>query len=102
MNDTEQIPSTVDMIDVVKKPKLSSSCHVCGTDGAQSHYGGVCCVSCKMFFRRNSQFNLVGGFGFLVKLYVFNFHFRMLINVYLMRGVTSRLTVDEHVVTVGY
>ena len=34
-------------------------CEVCGTQGAQTHYGGMCCVSCKMFFRRNSQFNLV-------------------------------------------
>lgn len=36
-------------------------CQVCGSEGAQTHYGGQCCVSCKMFFRRNSQFNLVSS-----------------------------------------
>lgn len=36
-----------------------SLCRVCGIDNAQVHYGALCCVSCKMFFRRNAQLNLV-------------------------------------------
>ncbi|CAF3459227.1 unnamed protein product [Rotaria socialis] len=35
-----------------------SLCHVCGIENAQVHYGAMCCVSCKMFFRRNAQLNL--------------------------------------------
>lgn len=59
MNYTEQILSSVEMNEYNKKSKLSSPCRVCGIEGAQIHYGGVCCVSCKMFFRRNAQFDLV-------------------------------------------
>jgi hypothetical protein len=59
MEDDEEISSTVDMIDLVKQRKMLSVCEVCGSEGAQIHYGGLCCVSCKMFFRRNAQFNLV-------------------------------------------
>lgn len=43
----------------IKPTKPVIICEVCGTERAQTHYGGICCVSCKMFFRRNSQFNLV-------------------------------------------
>ena len=36
------------------KPK--SNCHVCGDRAvAHMHYGGVCCYSCKAFFRRATQ-----------------------------------------------
>jgi hypothetical protein len=55
----EQISPTVDMIDLVNQRKLDSLCKVCGSDGAQIHYGELCCVSCKMFFRRNAHYNLV-------------------------------------------
>jgi hypothetical protein len=59
MDCDEQIPSTNSMNDLEINPNPTSVCKVCGIEGAQMHYGGVCCVSCKMFFRRNSQFNLV-------------------------------------------
>ena len=59
MNYTERILSNVEMSEHNKKSKLSSSCRVCAIEGAQIHYGGICCVSCKMFFRRNAQFDLV-------------------------------------------
>jgi len=45
-------------VDIIQKQKLLSLCKVCGIDGAQIHYGGLCCVSCKMFFRRNAHFDL--------------------------------------------
>ncbi len=59
MDYDEQIPSTNPMNNLEIKIKPISVCEVCGIEGAQMHYGGVCCVSCKMFFRRNAQFNLV-------------------------------------------
>lgn len=59
MDCDEQIPSTNSMNDLEINPNPTSVCKVCGIEGAQMHYGGICCVSCKMFFRRNSQFNLV-------------------------------------------
>ncbi|UJR34164.1 hypothetical protein I4U23_021572 [Adineta vaga] len=33
-------------------------CQVCHKSGAQRHFGGICCAPCKMFFRRNVQYNL--------------------------------------------
>ncbi|CAF3494171.1 unnamed protein product [Rotaria sp. Silwood1] len=42
----------------MKNLKSCSSCKVCGIDNAQLHYGTLCCVSCKMFFRRNAHFDL--------------------------------------------
>jgi hypothetical protein len=63
MDYNEQISIEVDRNEFVKKPKLDSICNVCGIEGAQIHYGGICCVSCKMFFRRNSEFNLVSEFN---------------------------------------
>jgi hypothetical protein len=47
---------------LIKKPKVYSLCKVCGIEGALSHFGGLCCVSCKMFFRRNAHYNLVRKF----------------------------------------
>ncbi|CAF0895849.1 unnamed protein product [Adineta steineri] len=58
MDYNDESSSTTDIIQIVKKPKISSLCKVCGTEGAQIHYGALCCVSCKMFFRRNIQFDL--------------------------------------------
>lgn len=46
------------MDDKLDEMKVNVICHVCGTRGAQTHYGGICCVSCKMFFRRNAQYDL--------------------------------------------
>ncbi|CAM2706637.1 unnamed protein product [Rotaria socialis] len=43
---------------LIRKDNSSSHCQVCETNGAQYHYGGLCCVSCKMFFRRNAKFDL--------------------------------------------
>jgi hypothetical protein len=59
MDCDEQILITNPMISRETKVKSTSVCGVCGIEGAQMHYGGICCVSCKMFFRRNAQFNLV-------------------------------------------
>ncbi|UJR32773.1 hypothetical protein I4U23_020233 [Adineta vaga] len=33
-------------------------CTVCGTQKAIMHYGALCCESCKIFFRRNAQYDL--------------------------------------------
>lgn len=43
----------------IRRSRSDVLCNVCGIPGAQVHYGGICCVSCKMFFRRNSHFDLV-------------------------------------------
>ena len=40
----------------MKGQKPKSNCHVCGDRAvAHMHYGGVCCYSCKAFFRRATQ-----------------------------------------------
>ena len=47
--DSEQAPTEED-----KRPV--SDCHVCGDKAiAHLHYGGICCYSCKAFFRRAVQ-----------------------------------------------
>ena len=51
--------NNIGAIEKMDETKSNAICHVCGTTGAQTHYGGICCVSCKMFFRRNAQFDLV-------------------------------------------
>ncbi|CAF2570332.1 unnamed protein product [Rotaria sp. Silwood2] len=58
MHNNEQILFISDQTDPIKRNKLFSQCKVCETDGAQVHYGGLCCISCKMFFRRNASFDL--------------------------------------------
>lgn len=59
MENNGEISSTFDTTDLIEKLESSLRCAVCGIHGAQYHYGGLCCVSCKMFFRRNSHFDLV-------------------------------------------
>ncbi|CAF3898774.1 unnamed protein product [Rotaria sordida] len=58
MDYDKQILSTSDQTDSNRTNKLYLQCKVCESDGAQIHYGGLCCVSCKMFFRRNANFDL--------------------------------------------
>jgi hypothetical protein len=47
------------MIDINKDVEPAHLCTVCGNKGAQMYYGAECCPPCKMFFRRNFQFDLV-------------------------------------------
>jgi hypothetical protein len=47
------------MIDTSTDVNSSHLCKVCGNPGAQMNYGAECCPPCKMFFRRNFQFDLV-------------------------------------------
>lgn len=79
----------LDDINLDSKGKSSGQCQVCGIDGAQYHYGGLCCVSCKMFFRRNSKFDLVSKILFYLKLINLNL-FRILMTVYLKKNATSQ------------
>lgn len=62
MNCDDQVSSTIPPLELIKKTHSSSICKVCGEEDAQIHYGALCCISCKIFFRRNSQFNLVSYF----------------------------------------
>ena len=64
MDYDEKIPTAVHMSEPVAKAKVYSLCNVCGIEGAQVHYGGMCCVSCKMFFRRNAHYDLVSEFDY--------------------------------------
>ncbi|CAF0772471.1 unnamed protein product [Rotaria sordida] len=57
MNCDNQLSFT-SSLNTKKNLKSCSLCKVCGIDNAQLHYGTLCCVSCKMFFRRNAQINL--------------------------------------------
>jgi hypothetical protein len=59
MDCNKQITTRVDIDESVVRSKAYLLCKVCGIEGAQIHYGGICCVSCKMFFRRNAHYDLV-------------------------------------------
>jgi len=74
------------MIDTSKDVNSSHLCKVCGNPGAQMNYGAECCPPCKMFFRRNFQFDLVNEL-LLVILKIIVFGFSILISVYLMDSV---------------
>lgn len=43
-----------DKADAASVPKI---CAVCGDQAKNTHFGGVCCDSCKAFFRRSVQSN---------------------------------------------
>ncbi|CAF2059324.1 unnamed protein product [Rotaria magnacalcarata] len=58
MDYDEPISLIIDEAGFILKESLWSHCQVCEVNGAQYHYGGLCCVSCKMFFRRNAKFDL--------------------------------------------
>lgn len=51
--------TTNDTHDVVKTDKCNRLCNVCGSDDGNMHFGVLCCSSCKIFFRRNAQFDVV-------------------------------------------
>ncbi len=46
-------------MDTAKYVKSSDLCKVCGSTDAHMYLGVHCCASCKMFFRRNTDFDLV-------------------------------------------
>lgn len=68
MDDSEPISSLINRTQLIDKPKSTLKCHVCEIEGAQYHYGGLCCVSCKMFFRRNANFDLVSDIMIIIIL----------------------------------
>ncbi|CAF2087338.1 unnamed protein product [Rotaria magnacalcarata] len=58
MNCDNQSSKKHEPLNKMNNPTSVALCHVCGIEHAQVHYGAMCCVSCKMFFRRNAQLNL--------------------------------------------
>jgi hypothetical protein len=56
--------SSTHVVRSCKKMKFSLECRVCGDKSAKIHYGGLCCPSCKIFFRRNARSNLVSRLMF--------------------------------------
>jgi hypothetical protein len=60
MDCNETVLSTSIILDSIDPTNSLPICSVCGTKNVHLHYGALCCVSCKMFFRRNTQFDLVG------------------------------------------
>ncbi len=59
MNDDDQVSSTSPTFESIDKFQSYSICKVCGDKNAQIHYDALSCTACKMFFRQNSQFDLV-------------------------------------------
>ncbi len=60
-------------MDSDKNDKPSHACKVCGSDVSLMYLGVQCCSSCKMFFRRNAEFNSVSSFYFIDVKYYFYF-----------------------------
>ncbi|CAF4488423.1 unnamed protein product, partial [Rotaria sp. Silwood2] len=58
MDCNKQKSLTTNSLKSKRNLKSCSLCKVCDIDNAQLHYGALCCVSCKMFFRRNAHFDL--------------------------------------------
>lgn len=46
-------------IDKISMMKSTEICQICGDENAKSAYGVVSCASCKIFFRRNAQIQIV-------------------------------------------
>jgi len=56
-------------IDAGKDVPSSHVCKVCGCNDAHMYLGIQCCASCKMFFHRNADFDLVNYRFIYVKDY---------------------------------
>jgi len=90
MDCDDQVLSTTVTFELVKQFQSFSLCQVCGTEKAQTHYGALCCASCKMFFRRNAKFDLVRKYTDFLSValekkhfvFFFKYFYRIIINVY--------------------
>lgn len=57
--DTDESEMSSIPIDTVKDDTASNVCKVCGINTVFMYLGVKCCAPCKMFFRRNANFDLV-------------------------------------------
>jgi hypothetical protein len=84
MDSDENVLPIDPKFDLDTDAKSYHKCKVCGNKGAQMYYGAECCAPCKMFFRRNSRFDLVRKSIFINLIIALC---RVFINVYLMENV---------------
>jgi hypothetical protein len=59
MESENSIATSVINVLTVKEKNISGACKVCGEENAHTAFGTLSCSSCKVFFRRNAQFDLV-------------------------------------------
>jgi hypothetical protein len=54
------IASFTHTVNVVRPTtKTSSGCKICGAPARYSYFGSIACESCKMFFKRNAEYEQV-------------------------------------------
>ena len=87
--ESDEYESPSDLNEAAKEVHTSHVCQVCGDKEAFMYLGSLCCASCKMFFRRNADFDLVRRLYFSLFQQLCFLLFRILINVHSVEVVIS-------------
>lgn len=62
-NSIENLPSTnIQSVLLPTKHRDLIACKVCGASARYSYFGAIVCESCKMFFKRNAEFEQVNSY----------------------------------------
>ena len=85
--DTDESGKSSVPIETVKEVKASDVCKVCGNHGAVMYLGVKCCAPCKMFFRRNVDYDLVSEFSLTTAKVIFRCLCRIPMNVHSVKVV---------------